>query len=63
MSMEILRDRSGSVIGRIIKMGNQFVLYTPGGERLGHYDPNMNATYDARSNRIGQGNLLALLLA
>lgn len=60
--MEILRDRSGNMIGKIIKIGHQFVLFTPGGERLGQYDPRLNATFDASNNRVGQGNLLAMLL-
>ena len=62
MSMEFLRDRSGNMIGKIVKFGNHFILYSAGGNRLGHYDTGINTTYDASGNRVGQGNLLTMLL-
>lgn len=62
MSTEILRDRSGNMIGKIMKLGSDLVLFNASGNRLGHYNPSINATFDASLNRVGQGNLLTMLL-
>lgn len=62
MSTQFLRDKSGNLIGKIMPFGSKFVIYDEKGNRLGHYDPQINSTFDASGNRVGQGNLLTMLL-
>jgi len=62
MATQILRDRSGNTIGKIIEFGNKLFIYDVKGNRLGQYDPKINVTFDASGNRIGVGNLLTMLL-
>ena len=62
MSTQILRDRSGNMLGKIVKIGSRYFIYDVRGNSLGQYDPSINVTFDASGNRIGQGNLLTMLL-
>ena len=62
MAIEFLRDKSGNLIGQIQEIGGKLYIFDSGGNRLGHYDPNINVTFDASGNRVGTGNLLTTLL-
>lgn len=62
MADQILRDRSGNMIGRITEWSGKYLLYDRSGNRLGQYDPKINATFDASGNRVGSGNILTTLL-
>ena len=63
MADQLLRDRSRNLIGKISEFGSKLWIFDAKGNRLGQYDPNINATYDASENRIGSGNLLTILLS
>lgn len=62
MADQLLRDRSGNLRGKISEFGGKLWIFDSKGNRLGQYDPNINATFDAIGNRIGSGNLLTMLL-
>jgi hypothetical protein len=52
------------VLGRVRtnSYGQQY-LFTPNGAVLGGYRPESNCTFDLKSHKIGEGNMLAFLLA
>ncbi len=62
MKEELLKDRSGKVIGKIKQQGKLLVIFNQSGTRLGEYDPRLNHTKDRSGKLIGKGNLLMLLL-
>lgn len=59
---EVLRDRNGSMIGKIEHNGQIQILRDRNGSKLGSYDPRDNATRDRNGSKIGSGNLLTTLL-
>lgn len=63
MKEQILKDKSGKKIGKIIfeKNGKQ-TLKDASGKKKGLYDPKQNKTTDARGKKIGTGNLLSTLI-
>jgi len=62
MSTEILRDRSGHLLGRIKEVNGEYELRDVNGKLLGWYNPKTNATRDRNGRLIGRGNLLVSLL-
>ena len=59
---QILKDKMGHRIGEVNDQSGRRVLADRTGRRLGEYDPKMNVTRDRVGNRVGEGNLLAMLL-
>lgn len=59
-TMQYLKDNSGRVLGSTMMEGKRENIYDKNGERLGFYDG--KNTFDIYSNKIGEGNLLLLLL-
>ena len=62
MSGEELRDKNGSLLGRVVMEGGRQVLRDRNGTRLGDYNPADNVTRDRNGSRIGTGNVLMTLL-
>lgn len=63
MADEILTDRSGNKIGRIVTQSNGIqIARDRSGNKLGEYDPHSNVTRDRSGNKIGGGNQLAALI-
>ena len=60
MDVEVLKDRSNNIIGRIRREGRNRVIYDSHYQRLGYYDGQY--TYDHHYNRIGEGDSLVALL-
>jgi len=60
-NMEYIRNGRGNTIGYILDIGSEVGAFTQSGARLGRYVPGHNATYDARGNKIGNGNQLMRL--
>ena len=50
------------MLGKIDEFGGKLWIFDSHGNRLGQYDPKINATFDASGNRVGTGNLLTTLL-
>lgn len=62
MSVEVLCDRKGAVIGRVYVIGNGVLqLKSPSGALLGTYDPKTNKTRLPNGAVFGSGNLLMML--
>jgi hypothetical protein len=59
---QILRDRNHRKIGEIRPTGANYRLYDAMGRFCGEYRASTNTTYDRTFRRVGQGNLLVLLL-
>ena len=57
---QILKDRYGVKIGEIRDEGGRQNIYDKYGVRLGYFDG--RNTYDKYGRKIGEGNLLAMLL-
>ncbi len=57
---EILRDAHGRRIGEIERCGDKQIIRDEHGRRLGEYDGRY--TYDDHHRRVGEGNLLTMLL-
>lgn len=57
---QYLKDRTGRVIGRIRQEGSRTVIYDQTGRRLGYFDGRY--TFDSSGRRVGEGNLLTMLL-
>ena len=57
---EILKDKYGRRIGRIVTLGNKKIMYDSSNRRLGEFDGRI--TKDALGRKIGEGNLLVTLL-
>ena len=63
MSTQDLRDRNGSLIGKVVtKSDGKQEIYDRFGSIHGKYDPKTNKTYDRRGSLVGTGNLLTTLL-
>lgn len=62
MASQILKDKSGRVIGRIDEEGGKYVLKDRSGKRLGYYNPKTDKTFDKSGKSVGKGNLLDALL-
>jgi hypothetical protein len=59
--MELIRDRSGNVLGQIQESSHQRTLYI--NQRIAaKYDKGSNKTYDGSSRLVGNGDLLATFL-
>ena len=60
---EVLKDRSGKIIGKIHTLSTgKLELRSPSNKKLGTYDPDTNQTRDHANRLIGKGNLLTMLL-
>lgn len=59
---EMLKDRSGNIIGHLRQSGDRIYLYNRSGTILGYHETRSEFTYDAGGVMIGKGNLLPLLL-
>ena len=57
---QILKDKQGRVIGKIVDVGNRQYITDPSGRRLGYFDGRY--TCDTSGRRIGEGNMLTALL-
>ena len=57
---QVLKDSRGHTIGRIKNIGNREYIYDAQGHNLGYFDG--RSTYDSRGHKIGDGNLLTMLL-
>lgn len=63
MPTEVLRDPRGNKIAEIeTRSDGVQILRLPNGKRLGEYTPRENVTRKANGDRVGQGNLLTMLL-
>ena len=63
MSEQILKDTSGTIIGRIKTQpdGKQY-LHDRTGTKIGMYDPDRNITRDITGTIIAHSNMLTTLL-
>lgn len=59
---QILKDRFGMKIGEIRNVHGMLLIFDRHGNKLGHYEPSTNLTFDTHNNVVGQGNLLTTLL-
>jgi hypothetical protein len=59
---EILRNKDGKVIGKLVESGGVTKLYNSSGKFLGSYDSSANTTYDAAGAVVAKCNLLVSLL-
>ena len=59
--IQVLKDKDGRLLGTMRPEGKRENIYDCFGRRLGYYDG--HDTFDIYSNKIGEGNLLVLLLA
>lgn len=57
---QVLKDNIGRKLGEIRDEGARKVIYDHIGRRLGYFDGRY--TYDAIGRKIGEGNLLTMLL-
>lgn len=55
-----IRDRNGQIIGQIRTRGNIMDIYDMSGSKKGYF--NGRSTYDMSGRKIGDGNLLIMLL-
>lgn len=62
MGEQILRDRSGRLLGKIKDVSGKLELRDASGRLKGKYDPRTNETRDPSGRLVGKGNLLAALL-
>lgn len=63
MQIHTLRNANGLKIGEIETLSNGIqVLRGANGLKLGEYDPKQNVTRGANNLRVGDGNLLTMLL-
>ena len=60
MADQLLKDRSGNVIGRIRESGTRLMIHDQNGNVQGWYTG--GKTFDKSGNVVGHGNLLAQLL-
>lgn len=59
---QVLRDRSGKLLGKIKDKGNILELRGANGRLLGRYYVKENKTRDDNGRLIGSGNLLSSLI-
>jgi hypothetical protein len=63
MSEQQLRDRRGTLLGKIKTLSTgKLEIRDAHGVLRGTYDPKRDETRDARGKLVGKGNLLATLL-
>ncbi|MBZ0090478.1 MAG: hypothetical protein K8H90_08885 [Thermoanaerobaculia bacterium] len=63
MGEQVVRDKSGNVLGRIRKLGDgRYELRDRLGNVLGFYDEKRDRTLDKNGNVLGYGNLLGSLI-
>ncbi|OWY33947.1 hypothetical protein CEJ45_15075 [Herbaspirillum aquaticum] len=63
MAEQVLKDRNGNKIGTIeIRSDGTQVGKDKYGNKRGEYDPRNDVTKDRHGNRVGKGNLLAVLI-
>lgn len=62
MTEQVLKDKNGHIIGKVVKRGNYYELQDKNGHTLGKYDPVNDRTIDKNGHTIGRGNLLTTLL-
>ena len=63
MGEQVVRDKSGNVLGRIRKLGDgRYELRDRLGNVLGSYDEKRDRTLDKNGNVLGYGNLLGALI-
>ncbi|NLB48655.1 MAG: hypothetical protein GX813_02270, partial [Erysipelotrichia bacterium] len=55
--------RYDNKLGSIKDKGSELIIYDRYGNRCGSYDKRNNTTKDRQGNKVGTGNLLALLLS
>lgn len=63
MAEQVLRDKSGKLLGRIKEAGGNLELRDAKGILVGRYYPKHNTTRDKAGKLIGRGNLLTMLLS
>lgn len=64
MSHQILKDRNGRRIGEIRENTNgKLEIRDAQGRRIGQYDPVRDVTVDQSGRKVGNGNLLTMLLS
>lgn len=57
---QVLKDRAGRVIGKIVDVGNRQYIVDVAGRRLGYFDGKY--TYESNGRSVGEGNLLTTFL-
>lgn len=62
MATQELRDRKGTIIGKIKEINGKLELRDRTGHILGWYDPKTNQTRDRQGHVVGKGNLLTTLI-
>lgn len=63
MSVQVLKDKRGFTLGKIITASNGVqTIRDKKGSKKGTYDPRTDKTKDARGFSVGSGNLLSTLL-
>jgi hypothetical protein len=63
MPTEVLRDPRGNKIAEIeIRSDGIQILRLPNGVKVGEYYPRENTTRKPNGEKVGQGNLLTMLL-
>ena len=64
MSEQLLRNRSGQVVGKITtKSDGKQEIRNSSGQIRGSYDPKRDETKDHMGKLVGKGNLLATLIS
>lgn len=63
MAEQVLRDKSGKLLGRIKEAGGNLELRDAKGILVGRYYQKHNITRDKAGRLIGRGNLLTMLLS
>lgn len=58
--LHLLKDSQGNILGMTRAEGRRENIYDSKGKRLGYFDG--TSTFDVYSNKIGEGNILVLLL-
>jgi hypothetical protein len=60
--IQVIKDASGNVRGRIIDDGSKLHIENKHLKRIGQYDKHTDVTVDYHLKPIGRGNLLTTLL-
>lgn len=61
MMDKVLRDASGTEIGRITRSGAEYILRDRNGAEVGRYNAKADVTKDRNGKIVGRGNLLTFL--
>jgi len=62
MNEQVLRDKHGTLLGKIKEVSGQLELRNSHGILLGKYNPKTDQTRDRHGVLVGKGNLLTMLL-